>query len=103
MGCLMEFLLEVLLEGVIEGLFYLMQLIIPKRHFGETTRKVLTVVVGVFTAFLLITVFFGFFAWISEDPYTSYIGRFMVLIPLGLIFVQVGLGILFRYLAEKKK
>ena len=102
MGCLF-FPLELLVDGIIEGWFYLMEWIIPDRYITRTGRIVLKVLVWIFSAFLFVIMFLGFFAIISPNPDTHLLGIYMVFIPLGISAVQILIGIIVRIISKKKK
>ncbi len=93
---------ELLFEGAIEGWFYLMQWIVPEKELRQGSRMVLKILVGIFTSILLLSMFLGIFAFISDDEYTNHIGKYMVFIPLGISVVQIISRIIFRCTAKKK-
>lgn len=101
MGCLL-FPFELLFDGAVDGWFYLMQWIVPEKVLPPGFRRVLKILVGIFSLAIFICAFLGVCALLSDDEYTNYIGRFMVFIPLGISAVQIGLGIIFRCTSKKK-
>ena len=102
MGCL-GFWLELVFDSILEGYIALMQWIVPQKRINKHFQVVLKIIVGIFTAFLLITMFFGIFAIISRDEDTRYLGHYMVFIPLAISFVQIAIGIIFRTITRKKQ
>lgn len=102
MGCLF-FPLELLVDGIIEGWFYLMAWIIPDRYITRTLRIVLKVFVWIFSGLLFVIMFLGIFAIISPDPDTHLLGKYMILIPLGISAIQILLGVIVRIISNRKK
>ena len=102
MGCLF-FPLELLVDGIIEGWFYLMEWIIPERYITRTVRIVLKVFVWILSSLLFVIMFLGVFAIISPDSDTHLLGKYMILIPLGISAIQILLGIIVRIISKKKK
>lgn len=86
------FLLEFIFESIVEGYFALMQWIVPKRWIGQHFQTALKVIIGIFTGLLLVVMFLGFFALISEDADAKNLGRNMVYISLAISFVQISSG-----------
>ncbi len=101
MGCLF-FPLELLADGIIECWFYLMEWIIPDRYLTRTVRIVLKVFVWIFSGLLFVIMFLGIFAIISPDPDTHLLGKYMILIPLGISAIQIFLGVIVRIISKKK-
>ena len=101
MGCLL-FPLELLFDGIIEGWFFLMEWIVPEHYISYTARIVLKIFVWVFSTLLLLIMFFGVVAIISDDEYINKIGRYMVFIPLCISAVQIFFGIIVRIISKKK-
>ena len=102
MGCLF-FPLELLVDGIIGGWFYLMEWIIPDRYITRTLRIVLKVFVWIFSGLLFVIMFLGIFAIISPDPDTHLLGKYMILIPLGISAIQILLGVIVRIIVKRKK
>ena len=102
MGCL-GFWLELVFDSILDGYIALMQWIVPQKRINKHFQVVLKIIVGIFTAFLLITMFLGILAINSRDEDTRYLGRYMVFIPLAISFVQIAIGIIFRTITRKKQ
>ena len=102
MGCLF-FPIELLFDGIIEGWLYLMQWIIPEKMQNNTVRRILEFVIEFLSILLMICMFFGFFAIISDDYDTHQLGKYMVFIPLGISTVQIVFGIIVKIISKKKK
>lgn len=107
MGCLMELIFEILIEGIIElfGHCYikLMQLIVPKKAVTEKTKKVVKVIASVNAAILAITLVIGLILTIQEDPDICAVGGYMVYIPLGIIALQIVLGIISKLIGHFRR
>ncbi len=102
MGCL--FLpIELLFDGILEGWFYLMQWIIPEKMQNKTVRWILKAVIGLLSILLMLCMFLGFFAMLSDDPDTHKLGKYMVYIPLSISVFQILLGIIVKIINKKKK
>ncbi len=102
MGCLF-FPIELLFDGIIEGWFYLMQWIVPEKMQNKTVRRILKFVIGFLSVLLMMCMFLGFFAIISDDYDTHQLGKYMVFIPLGISIVQIIFGIIVKIINKKKK
>ena len=105
MGCLgcLGFLPELIFDSILEGCFALMQWIVPQKWIGKRFQTALKIIVGIFTVLLLVIMFFGFLALISEDADTKILGRYMVYIPLAISVVQILFGIILRIISKRKK
>ena len=95
MGCL-TFFSELIFDGIIDSWFGLMRWIVPEKLQNEKARSVIKLVIDIFAALLMICVFIGLFAVISDDDYTRRIGKYMIFIPLGISAVQILIGIIVR-------
>lgn len=107
MGCLIEFLVlfvEIVLEGIVEliGHCYikLMQMIVPDKMISEKTKKIIKKIVTTFAILLAVVLFLGFIFLIQEEPFIKNIGKYMTYIPLGIIALQVSVGILVKIIGR---
>lgn len=107
MGCLLEFLFEFVLEGVIELLGYgyikLMTLIVPDKAITEKTKKKIKTAVTAVAADLVVVLIIGLTFLIQSDPVIKIIGKYMTFIPLGIMAVQIILGIIVQIVSRLKK
>lgn len=78
-----------------------MQLIIPENKLSKGLYMVLEALAAVFCIILLVTMVFGLIALAADDEHTSYIGKVMVLVPLGISLVQIIPGLIFRFINKK--
>lgn len=109
MGCLLELFflfVEIVLEGMVELIGYcyikLMQLIVPDKMISEKTKKIIKKIVTTFAILLAVVLFLGFIFLIQEDPFIKNIGKYMTYIPLGIIALQVSIGILVKIIGRFK-
>ncbi len=105
MGCLLEILffpIELIGDAVLEGGFELMTWIVPPNMRNRTLRSILRVIVSIWTIFLFLIMFIGFFAIISSDPDTHRFGQYMVFIPLGICAIHIVVGIIVKIVSKKK-
>ena len=107
MGCLIEFICEVLLEGVIELVGYcyikLMTLVVPERAVTDKYRKKIRNIVTVFAVIVALVLIFGFIFWMQSDLFIKQIGKWMTVSALGVMGVQMALGLIVWALTRKKK
>ena len=104
MGCLFDVLLfpfDCLFELIIDGWFSLMQWIIPQKQLGRGTRLLLQIIIGVFSAVLLITFCIGVLGAIFTEATALDLWK-LIFIPLGISIVQILIGILVRLTSRKK-
>ena len=100
MGCLLELFTEVLGEGISDLIGYsyinLMQLIVPHKLVSEKTKKIIKIIANVFTTLLAVTLITGVFIWVQDDPNYENIGKYMVFVSLGIMVLQIVLGIILK-------
>lgn len=104
MGCLFDILLllfECLFESIVEGWFSLMQWIVPKKRFGQGTRLLLQIIIGIFSVVLLVTFVIGIFGALFTEA-TAFDLWKLIFIPLGISVVQILIGIIVRLTTRKK-
>ena len=77
------------------------QLIIPENKLSKGLYMVLEAFAAVFCVILLVTMVFGSIAPAADDEHTSYIGKVMVFVPLGISLVQIIPGLIFRFINKK--
>lgn len=106
MGCLLELILEVFFEGMVELIGYcyikLMQLIVPDKIISEKTKKTIKNVVTTFAVLLALALIIGVLFLIQDDPVIKNIGKYLTYIPLGIIALQVSVGILVMIIGRLK-
>ena len=107
MGCLLEFIMEVVGEGVIEFFAYcylqLMQLIVPDKAVTEKTKKITKIIATTMAAVLLVALIVGLGLFVQEDPAASNIGKYVLVVSLFVIVLQVLLGIIVRFRGRFRK
>lgn len=104
MGCLFELLLspfEALFDLIINGWFSLMQWIIPEKYLGRTARFILKIIIGIFSAVLLLIFLLGILAAALTDATVMDL-RKLIFIPLGISIAQIILGVIVRIFTRKK-
>ena len=107
MGCLLELFFEIFVEGIFELIVHcyikLMQLIVPDKTVSEETKKTIRNIATTFAALLAIVLIIGFILLIQDDPLIKNIGKYMTYIPLGIMALQVLIGILVKIVGHFKK
>ena len=107
MGCLLELFFEIFGEVIFEliGHCYikLMHLIVPDKTVSEETKKTIRNIATTFAALLAIVLVIGFILLIQDDPFIKNIGKYMTYIPLGIMALQVLIGILVKIVGHFKK
>lgn len=101
MGCLL-LPFELIFDAIMDGWFFLMQLIVPENKFSKGLRIILKILVGAFTIILFVIMFLGVFAILSDDADTRQLGKWMILVPLGLSVIQIVAGIIVRFARKGK-
>ncbi len=104
MGCLfdlIELALELAVEAIVDGWFALMQWIIPEKYLGKTTRRVLKIIVSIFSTVLFITFLLGILAAALTDATVMDLWK-LIFIPLGISLIQIILGIIVRIFTRKR-
>lgn len=106
-GCLFEIFFEILIEGVMELVMWiylkLMFLIVPENELSKRTEEKIRNAVTTVSIVLLIVLFIGVVLWLGKMPPWETIGKYMTLIPLSIIGVQVLLGIALMVVKIVKK
>lgn len=100
MGCLIEFIFEVIGEAILEGWMALMQWCVPRKSLSHKVSFVLRTFVNIFSVVLL-CMLVGLIMWVSEDRLITQIGKYMLLICLGISAVQISLGLIVRLIIKK--
>ena len=107
MGCLLEFMTDILFEGIVEFFGYcylqLMQMIVPDKAVSERTRRVVRFIAKTMAAVLFIAVLIGLCFFVQEDPAASDIGKYVLLISLSVMALQVLLGVMMRLIGRLGK
>lgn len=101
MGCLIEFIFEVIGEAILEGWMALMQWCVPRKSLSHKVSCVLRTLVKIFSVVLLLCMLAGLIMWVSEDRLITQIGKYMLLISLGISAAQIGLGLIVRLVIKK--
>ena len=104
MGCLFELLvlpIEYLLELIIDGWFSLMQWIIPEKFINKGVKIVLRVIVWIVSFALLVILIIGLLAALLTEATVFDLWK-LIFIPLAIVLVQIILGIVVRYVINKK-
>lgn len=104
MGCLVEMIAEVFVEGFFELIGYcyirLMTLIIPDKQITEKTKNRLKRCIKVFAAILGIALIVGLIFLIQDDLVIKNIGKYMILISLSIIGLQIFLGMIVKIITR---
>ncbi|MBP3414300.1 MAG: hypothetical protein J6L81_03755 [Clostridia bacterium] len=107
MGCIAELFFEIFVEGIVELIGYcyikLMQLIVPDKTVPEKAKKIIKNTVTTISALLGIVLIIGLIFLLQDDPFMKSIGRYMTYIPLGIMLVQIVLGIVVKAVNSLKK
>lgn len=101
MGCLIELIIELIGELILEGWLALMQWCVPRKSLNQKVSCVLRTLVTIFSVVLLICMLAGLIMWVSGDGLVLQIGKYMLLICLGISAVQIGLGLVVRLVIKK--
>ncbi len=106
MGCL-EVLFELLIEGILELVTYvyfkLMLLIVPKKELSKQTEtKIRNVITTISVVLFLVLILGAIFCLVGVSPWGT-IGKYMTVIPLSIIGVQLLLGIIATVVRIVKK
>ena len=107
MGCLFEILFEIFFEAIFEGIMWcymkLMQLIIPQRTISNKTKTIIKNVITIVSVILFIILIIGALCWLQDDLIIKHIGKYMTLIPLTIIVLQIFLGIILKIVSLFRK
>ena len=108
MGCLAEFFLELFCELIGEPILALcmslMTMIVPEENIKESTKKKLTNIVKTIAILSFISLFLGVIFWVQdEETELRPVGKYMTLIPLTIIVLNIILGIIGKIISKKKK
>ena len=107
MGCLLELLFEVVFEILLEVIFAiytkLMTLFVPEHQFSPRLKERIKKGITAFAALLLLCALVGFFMFLQPPSLVKTIGAYMLFIPLGIIAVQIVVGIICRIVEVFKK
>ncbi len=97
-GCT-TFLFEILVKSIFNGYLHLMQQIIPKKVLTEKTCKTLIFFINVTSVLLLISILIGIISNLYDN---RELGKKLILIPVGIIVAQMGLGVIVHSVTNKK-
>ncbi len=101
MGCL-SFLIDFIVLSIVEFWFRLMQLLIPERMQSKNLRKIIKVLVFIFSCILFVLMIIALVGMIFGDDYTRMVSKKMFFILLGTSAVQIGLGLIVRNINKKE-
>ena len=104
MGCLFELIvlpIEYLLELIIDGWFSLMQWIIPKKCINKGIKIALRIIVCIISFVLLVILIIGLLAALLTEATILDLWK-LIFIPLTIALIQIILGIVVRYVINKK-
>lgn len=76
---------------------------VPNGISSSKVRKALKIAVISFTLILVVVLVWGIFLWRDEDTYSKALGKWMVIISVGLHILQIAFGITMRCLSKKEK
>ena len=106
MGCLFELLFEFIFEIIVEltftGYINLMTLLVPQHQFDKKLREKIKNGVTVFAVLLFLCSFTGFFLFLQPHSIIKTIGSYMLFVPLGIMGVQIIVGIIYRIIRATK-
>lgn len=85
---------------LLEGYISLMQLIVPDKGISSGLRTFLEIVIVFFSVSLLVTALLFLIIAAFTDATVWELWRF-IFIPLGIIALQIGLGLVARYVIKK--
>ncbi len=110
MGCIaeffMEFVCEIIFEVLFEGYISLMTMIVPDKNVNikASTKKKIKNIVATIAVFSFISLFLGIIFWAqNEEIELRPVGKYMTLIPLAIILVNITLGIIGKVISKNKK
>ena len=93
--------IEYLLELIIDGWFSLMQWIIPEKFINKGIKIVLRVIVWIVSFALLVILIIGLLAALLTEATVFDLWK-LIFIPLAISLVQIILGVVVRYVINKK-
>ena len=104
MGCLLEALLfpfDLLFVFIVDGYFQLMQMIVPDKSITTGTRIILKVIVYIFSIAVLVVFILGVLAALLTEATVLDLWK-LIFIPLGIVVIQILLGLIIRCITRKK-
>ena len=104
MGCLLEALLfpfELLFDFIVDGYFQLMQMIVPDKFITTGTRIILKVIVYIFSIAVLVVFILGVLIALLTEATVLDLWK-LIFIPLGIVVIQILLGLIIRCITRKK-
>ena len=107
MGCLLELFFEIFLEGLFELTFYaylkLTHLIVPEKHITETAKQVIKKTITAVSCLLIVVIIVGLCFLADGHGPLNVVGRYLTFVPLGIIALEIVLGIVFKLVSRTKK
>ena len=100
MGCLLG-ILDLIVEFPFLVLEELMLMVLPEKKLGTSAHFILELLIRVFFTFLLIAIIVGIVFQFLDSEKLSYIGKFLIYIPLSIIVLQITMGIILK--ARKRR
>lgn len=95
MGCL-GLLLELIVDLPFFILEELMLMVLPEKKLGTVAHFILELLIGAFSACLLIAIIVGIVFQFLDSEKLSYVGKFLIFIPLSVIVLQITIGIILK-------
>ena len=95
MGCL-GILLELIVELPFMIVEELMLMVLPEKKLGLFAQFILELIIGAISACLLIAIIVGIVFQFLDSEKLTYIGKFLIFIPLGIIILQTTIGIILK-------
>lgn len=103
MDWLIAFFADIFFDGICEGWFWLMQWIVPTDLENKVFRRVLKILIGIFSIVVLLILLAGAVYMTSNDSHTVKIGTYMFVGALFVSIMQISAGILFRNKNKKNR
>ena len=99
MGCLLELVGDMVVDVYLEMMCW----ILPEKKWSEKTRFILEVLVSLFAVLLFICIVFGILLQQQDGEVARTAGRYMAVVPLAIIGVQIIAGIVIRLIVKRKR
>jgi hypothetical protein len=97
MGCVFEIFIEMLIEGILNLVMFvylkLAHVLVPTKKITKKTESKIKNVIATISVLLVLTIFWGILFLLPDDAAFNTIGKYMTLIPLSIIGLQVVLSI----------
>ena len=107
MGCLLEFFFQLFIEGtvtlVMSVYLKLSSSLIPSAVQSEKVKAKIKNIITTISVLEVLFLFLGILFLLPDDPTFNIIGRYMTIIPLSIIILQLIIGITFTIIKNKPK